>query len=318
MNTNINVSVIIVCMNNYGVLKDCLQSIQKFTTKVSYEVLLVAYFFSKDNLELLKKEFPWVKLIISNEIRGFSANNNLALRQAQGEYCFVLNDDTYMTMPVIDCLYETLESNKYAALVSPQILSPNGFIQYTGLPPITWSDWLKFLYKLKKETDDPTHQYIKNSGIFKSYNMLGAAFMVKTDVFKEVGFFDERFFFGPEDKYLSTILNKRGYECWVNADVKIYHLGGQTGGVTTKSLCATRPANRKGALIMYSEGKIYRKILISLLIWIDSFCLSYWWLIKYLFNKNKSNWYSFVANINVCRTIFSKKSTTDIFKKFYC
>ena len=45
----IDVSVVIVCMNNYGQLKDCLDSIKKYTHNASYEVLLVAYFFSEEN-----------------------------------------------------------------------------------------------------------------------------------------------------------------------------------------------------------------------------------------------------------------------------
>ena len=107
-----DVSIVIVCMNNYGQLKDCLDSIKQYTHDVSYEVLLVAYFFSEGNLDKLRSEYPWVKVIISNEIRGFSANNNLALRQAQGRYCFVLNDDTYMTMPVIDMLVKKADSDE--------------------------------------------------------------------------------------------------------------------------------------------------------------------------------------------------------------
>ena len=84
-----NVSIVIVCMNNIRQLSDCLDSIKKHTKKVTYEVLLVAYFFNDDNLKKLKDNYPWVRIIVSNEIRGFSANNNLALKQAQGEYCFV-------------------------------------------------------------------------------------------------------------------------------------------------------------------------------------------------------------------------------------
>ena len=70
MGNKVDVSVVIVCMNNYEQLKDCLDSIRQYTHQVSYEVLLVAYFFSEDNLEKLKAEYPWVKVIISNEIRG--------------------------------------------------------------------------------------------------------------------------------------------------------------------------------------------------------------------------------------------------------
>lgn len=63
---------------------------------MSYETLVVAYLFSKENLEKVKHDFPWVTFIESNEIRGFSENNNLALRQAKGKFCFVL-----MMIPIL-------------------------------------------------------------------------------------------------------------------------------------------------------------------------------------------------------------------------
>lgn len=90
-----DVSIVIVCMNNLNNLYPCLESIRKYTS-VSYEAFVVAYLFSKENLLKVKLDFPWVTFIESNEIRGFSENNNLALKQAKGKYCFVLNDDTYM------------------------------------------------------------------------------------------------------------------------------------------------------------------------------------------------------------------------------
>ena len=79
------VSVIIVSMNNYEVLSRCLDSIRTHTS-TSYEVFVVAYLFSPENLQHLRQNYPWAQIIESNEIRGFSANNNLALRKATGKY----------------------------------------------------------------------------------------------------------------------------------------------------------------------------------------------------------------------------------------
>ena len=79
----IDVSIVIVCMDNWDNLSRCLDSIRA-NTSVTYEVLVTAYLFSKENLDRLRKGYPWVKIVESDEIRGFSENNNLALRQAVG------------------------------------------------------------------------------------------------------------------------------------------------------------------------------------------------------------------------------------------
>lgn len=66
---NIEVSIVIVCMNNLKNLYPCLESIRKYT-HVSYECLVTAYLFDKENLEKVRKDFPWVTFVESNEIRG--------------------------------------------------------------------------------------------------------------------------------------------------------------------------------------------------------------------------------------------------------
>ena len=200
-----DVSIVIVCMDNWGNITRCLDSIRTYTS-VSYEVLVVAYLFSRDNLARLLGEYPWVKVVESNEIRGFSENNNLALRQAKGRYCFVLNDDTELTMPAIDRLVATADSQpEDVAVVSPVLLNPDGSVQVCGRPPMNWRTFILHRLHLWKESDQT--DYVNKRGIFTTYNVIGAAFLIRTDIFRSLGWFDERYFFTPEDIALSTLDN---------------------------------------------------------------------------------------------------------------
>ena len=248
---NIDVSIVIVCMNNLKNLYPCLESIKKYTT-VSYETLVVAYLFSKENLEKVKKDFPWVTFIESNEIRGFSENNNLALRQAKGKYCFVLNDDTEMKMDVVGGLVKTIESlPENVAIVSPVTTFPDGRVQVCGRPPM---NWVKVIFGKMHLWNENKSKWVNNSGVFKSYNIIGAAFLIKTKLFENVGWFDEYYFFCPEDIALSTTLIEKGYECWVNADVHLIHYEGMSGKSLSMIRCATAPASRKGNMVFFSNG----------------------------------------------------------------
>lgn len=312
----IDVSVVIVCMNNYGQLKDCLDSIRKYTQKVSYEVLLVAYFFSEENLKRLYEDYPWVKAIISNEIRGFSENNNLALRQAQGKYCFILNDDTYFSEDVVGELYQTMEQNKHISACSPQVLNPDGTLQFSGFPPHNWWEWLLILFKMRKDLDDKGKQYTNAVGLCKTHDLLGASIFIRTNVVKDMGYLDERYFYGPEDRALTTKMNRQGLECWINNNVKMTHLGGGTGGVKTKTLLATRPSNRKGWVIYHGEGKPFREFILKICIWFNSFIWIWGWLLKSLLGDKNAK-LSLMANINVCKTIFNKETPKETFGRFY-
>jgi GT2 family glycosyltransferase len=315
MKPTIDVSVVIVSMNNLEQLNLCLKSIFN-NTSLSYEVIVVAYFFSSDNLNILKKNYPKVLIILSNEIRGFSENNNLALKESKGKYCFVLNDDTYFETNVIDRLVYSIENVTNSVIVSPKILTPDGITQYSGIPPINWLDWILILFKLKSERSERKPRYIKKDGVFQTYNILGAAFLIDNQVFKSLGYFDETYFFGPEDKALSTLLNRNGYKCYVDATVNITHIGGATGGPKSRTVEATRPAERIGSILFYSEGRLIIRFILSIFVFMNSFMLYFYWKIKFLLG-DKNSQYSMIANKNVCFSLFGNKSTKEIFVKYY-
>ena len=305
------VSIVIVCMNNLKNLYPCLDSIRKFTT-VNYETFVVAYLFSPENLIKVKRDYPWVKFIESNEIRGFSENNNLALRQANGKFCFVLNDDTFHDEPVIDRLvkdYESMAEN--VAVISPNVYRPNGTVQHCGRPRISMLDDMldAFGYIKHKERNS---RYCNKSGIFQSYNVHGAAFMIKREIFEKIGWFDERYFFCPEDIALSTLLNNLNYKCMVDANAKLVHIG---GGTWSKTLVATKPATVRGNVIFYCGEKFIKK-LIYRLYWSLIYVLYILYWIMRVQNKEKrkimicANWHAVIA-------LWSSQTPKELFANYY-
>ena len=313
---NIEVSIVIVCMNNLKNLYPCLNSIRQYTT-VSYETLVVAYLFSRENLEKVKQDFPWVTFIESNEIRGFSENNNLALRQAKGKYCFVLNDDTEMIMPVIDMLVDDFNKcPKQVAIISPELLDGNGNVAVCGRPPITWKTKIRIMLKLYSESKDT--KYSNKKGLFKTYNIIGAAFLIKRDLFEQIGWFDEYYFFAPEDLAVSTLLNKMNYECYVDERAKLIHYEGMSGKSLSRIKTATLPAMCKGGLHFYSEGKLYIKLIFGITYYLYNLFQFLYHSTKAKINK-KPNYYSILAEgeKNVLCTLFIKKTPKEIFTRYY-
>src|SRR3974390_1081750 len=90
-----DLSISIVSYNQLTNLSKCIASLQTHIEGISYEVIVVAYRFTPQNLVSLRDTFPEIIIIESNEIRGFSENYNLALKSARGTYCLVLNDDAF-------------------------------------------------------------------------------------------------------------------------------------------------------------------------------------------------------------------------------
>lgn len=242
------VSVIIVCMNRPDILFPCLDSLRRYT-RVPYEVLVVAYRFSSENMALLVSRYPWIEVIPSLETRGFSENNNLALRHARGRFCLILNDDTLMRMPVIDALLADMDRlPSSAAALSPCIRFADGRVQTCGRAPWTARRYAKhYLHRVDETT--PT-RWSMQKGLFQTWTLNGACFLIRTEVFRLAGGFDERFFFTPEDIALGQRLNELGYTVWTDADVSITHLA---GGSVSALEAAIKPARVRGALIYYGE-----------------------------------------------------------------
>ena len=264
------VSVVIVSMNNPADLFPCLDGIRTHTRKTPYEIWVVAYLFTPENLAKLKARYPEVKIIESNEIRGFAENNNLALRQVAGEFCFILNDDTAMEMPVLDLLVASFRKEPRAAFFSPKILNPDGSVQACGRAPWTSLGSLLAGFRLR----DPRRSrspFINGTGIFRTYNVFGAAFMVRTAVLRELGYFDERYFFCPEDVALSTLANEKGYSCYVNADVVLVHKACAT---LSRTMTATFPAMTRGNILFHARNSRLNGFLYASFVFVI-LCLKY-------------------------------------------
>lgn len=311
---NIKVSIVIVCMNNLKNLYPCLESIQRYT-HVSYETFVVAYLFTPENLQRVKNDFPWVSFIESNEIRGFSENNNLALRQARGKYCFVLNDDTEIKTDVLGGLVETIEQlPEEAAIISPVTVFANGQVQCCGRGYANWKTFLKGCWGIKSHDS----KYVDQDGVFQTYNILGAAFLIKTEVLHKEGYFDERYFFCPEDLELSDRLNRRGYKCYVNSNIRVIHYEGMSGKSLLMVQTCTKPAGVKGGLIFYSRGNKMLMFFLALNYAAAS-------LLRFMYHRLKSirsprpnqDYILSIGDINVMCTIFTSMTPKEIFVKFY-
>lgn len=306
------VSVVIVCMDRPDLLYPCLEGIRAHTS-VPYEVWVVAYMFSPEHLAALKADWPEVKVAESRELRGFSENNNLALRQVTGEYCFIVNDDTLMSMPVIDRLvadFDRLPAD--AAIVSPKIVFPDGRVQTNGRAP--WTAWRYVKHYLHLVDETAPSAWSMKEGLFRTWTVNGACFLIKTAVFREAGWFDETFTFTPEDIAIGHKVNEMGYSVWSDADVSITHLA---GGTVSRLEAAIKPTRVRGALQFYSGGNPVKYALLGGFVW----CVEALRRLKYLFT-DKSDPSSRAAIMdatarNVMRSVFTKRSSKEVFTRLY-
>ena len=306
------VSVVIVSMNRPDLLYPCLEGLYA-QTKAPLEVWVVAYLYSEENLARLKADWPAAKIVESRELRGFSENNNLALRQITGDYCFIVNDDTLMTMPVVDALladFDRLPAD--AAIVSPKIVFPDGRVQTCGRAP--WTAWRYLKHYLHLVDETKPSAWSMKEGLFRTWTVNGACFLIRTDVFREAGWFDETYTFTPEDIALGHRVHDLGYTVWADADVVITHLA---GGTVSRLEAAIKPTRVRGALQFYSGGNPVKYALLGGFVW----CVEALRRLKYRF-ADRSDPASHAAIMdatarNVMRSVFTKRTSKEVFVQLY-
>jgi len=125
------VSVIIVNWNTKEHLRRCLLSLTLHPAPciLHLEIIVVDNASVDGSAEMVRKEFPQVKLIANNRNIGYAAANNQAARLAKGRYFLLLNPDTELTPETIDKLIAFAESHPDAGAVAPKLVYPDGRLQ---------------------------------------------------------------------------------------------------------------------------------------------------------------------------------------------
>ncbi|MEK7211491.1 MAG: glycosyltransferase family 2 protein, partial [Patescibacteria group bacterium] len=158
--------------------------------------------------EALQEKFPVARCISNPKNIGFGAANNLVLKQFESKYYFLINPDIIFPAgpSVIWRLYEFMENNPKAGLISPKLILDNGKIQPSCMRfPKFWDQPLYRLgfhkkYNLaKRKVEDFLMSDFSHARVLPVDWVTGAAMLIRASALKDTGHFDERFFMYFED-----------------------------------------------------------------------------------------------------------------------
>lgn len=217
----IDVSIIIVNYRTPELIVDCLKTVQQFTTRVSYEVIIVDNLSKGDDEGYVKKHFPAVRWIPMGYNAGFGRANNLGMKNAAGRYLLLLNSDTKLFEDVIDRCVENLDKR-------PDAIAGGAYQFYPDLTPRAF--YHTFTFRRDFWITPPMfRKYLDTLIPLTSFNdpeqvdYIAAAFlMVRREGFEKTGGFDEEFFLYGEDTEWGYRLGKIGKQL-VFKDCRIIH-----------------------------------------------------------------------------------------------
>ncbi|CDM69533.1 Hypothetical protein CM240_2396 [Clostridium bornimense] len=217
------VSIIIPNKDNLEVLRTCINSILKKTTYTNYEIIVVENnSIEKETFEYYDtiKEIDKIRVIEFDGEFNYSAINNFAVEQSQGEYIVLLNNDIEIITP--DWIENMIQyaQRKDVGIVGAKLYYLDDTIQHAGV--IIGMRGLaahRYCGSYKNEIGNMGMlQYVQNLSA-----VTAAVMMIKRDVYTEINGLDEKFKVAFNDIDFCMSVMKKGYLIVWNPFVEMYH-----------------------------------------------------------------------------------------------
>ena len=228
-------SIVIVNHNVRFFIEQCLHSVRRASDGIDTEVIIVDNASRDGSREYLEKRFPKVRFIWNETNHGFAKANNQGLAATKGKYVLFLNPDTLLSEGCLRACIRHLDGNPGTGAVGVRMIDGSG----------------RFLKESKRGFPTPSAALFKLFGLsslfpesarFAKYHLghldpledhttdvlSGAFLMVRRDIMKRIGGFDEAFFMYGEDIDLSYRIQKAGFSNRYLAAHPIIHFKGES------------------------------------------------------------------------------------------
>jgi N-acetylglucosaminyl-diphospho-decaprenol L-rhamnosyltransferase len=237
--------IVVSSYNNAALLPDCLQSVEAAYPGIPTTVYVVDAGSTDGTAEIVRRDFPDVRLRVATENRGYAALNNLALREIVAAVppdadrsrvaVLLLNADTAMPPDALTGMLDALAAHPEAGIIGPKIVLRDGSLDLA----------------CRRSFPTPLNAFWKLTGIaarypqsprFAQYNLtchdpdeaiemdsgMGACLLVRLVAIDDAGLMDERFFMYGEDLDWCYRIKARGWRVRYEPRVRVLHYKGSS------------------------------------------------------------------------------------------
>ena len=264
---NIKVLISIVTFNNSNSILHTLESLKNDTKLKDYVISMVDNKSDDDTCQKIKNFIKKEKKLnilfyCSDQNLGWSRGNNLAVSRFTGfpEYIFFLNPDAKIDMKNLKQLIDFLDKDNSCSVVTPSF-NTEGRIYPGIIPDYTYYDIFLSILGIRRFKSKMLKRKIRKLNkyyiIFKNVYPSGAAFLVKSSDFYELGKFDERYFLYFDDVDFGRKLKLKNLKIAYLPNTIVHHYV----GVSINSTDKNRIKSEQNKLIYYTESafKFYKK-----------------------------------------------------------
>jgi GT2 family glycosyltransferase len=209
-------SIVILCWNDRKVIGECLRSIYAETRLDSFEILVSDNGSTDGCIEFIRENYPQVQVIENGRNLRFAKANNVAIRASRGQYILILNPDTIIHDGCLDKTVAYADQHPEIGAVGCRVLNSDGSYQLSAQPfPTVFREYitalrLQWLGYLSEWFLGDSYQGWKGETERRVDWITGCFMLVRGDLLKRLGGFDEQFFYYYEDTDLSRRIWEAG------------------------------------------------------------------------------------------------------------
>ena len=216
------VSIVILTFNQLRYTKECIRSIQKYTSE-KHEIIFVDNGSTDGTVKWLRsqsKKYSNYKLILNDTNNGFSKGCNQGIRASTGEYILLLNNDVVVTENWLSGMIECLNFRPDVGIVGPMTNNISG---PQKVPQVSYESIQDLPSFAKSFNERNRYRRIRHQRI------VGFCMLFKRKLVDDIGYLDESFGTGnfeDDDFCLRSVLH--GYQNYIAGDVFIHHYGSRS------------------------------------------------------------------------------------------
>ncbi len=228
-------SICIVSWNTRDLLRECLRAVAQHHPLEEYEIIVVDNASPDASAQMVKEEFPHVRLLANSENLFYARANNQALEAARGDLIMLLNPDTQVKDGCMTRLAELLRGRPEAGAVAPRLTFPDGSTQSScrsfPTPRALLMDMLGMarLFPNCEICGEYRLTYFAHDQLQEVDQPMASALMLKRSALEEVGGFDEGFPMFFNDVDLCLRLKQAGWKIFFLPEAEaLHHHGAST------------------------------------------------------------------------------------------
>ena len=231
-------SIVIVNYNVKAFLQQALESIFKATQSIETEIFVVDNHSVDGSIEMLQTQFPEVHLIQNQNNLGFAKANNQAIKQARGDYIWLLNPDTLVQEDTPQKLIQVMEEDEKIGMLGCKILNDDGSLQLACRRsfPTPWVAFTKLLglaniFPKSKWFGRYNLTHLNPDEAYEVEAISGSCMFIRREALEQVGTLDETFFMYGEDLDWCYRFGQSGWKVYYTPETSIIHYKGESSKV---------------------------------------------------------------------------------------